>query len=127
MRTDTEFVADVDPRIPNVLRQSSRCLNDSHFAHLCGQCSKQERSVGFVPEADPCYTGTQNNAIDRLFRHAISHLDNSLRQSHRSYRILDADGSGLLATINHQEPDRVPLDLGGTRVTSIAVGLTIAW
>jgi uroporphyrinogen decarboxylase len=28
----------------------------------------------------------------------------------------------VLATLNHQEPDRVPLDLGGTRVTSIAVG-----
>jgi uroporphyrinogen decarboxylase len=28
----------------------------------------------------------------------------------------------VLATINHQEPDRVPLDLGGTRVSSIAVG-----
>lgn len=28
----------------------------------------------------------------------------------------------VLAAINHQEPDRVPLDLGGTRVTSIAVG-----
>lgn len=28
----------------------------------------------------------------------------------------------VLAAIDHQEPDRVPLDLGGTRVTSIAVG-----
>ena len=28
----------------------------------------------------------------------------------------------VLAAINHQEPDQVPLDLGGTRVTSIAVG-----
>ena len=27
----------------------------------------------------------------------------------------------MLAAINHQEPDRVPLDLGGTRVTGIAV------
>ena len=29
----------------------------------------------------------------------------------------------VLAAINHQEPDRVPIDLGGTRVTSITVGV----
>ena len=28
----------------------------------------------------------------------------------------------VLAAINHQEPDRVPLDLGGTRVTGVAIG-----
>jgi len=28
----------------------------------------------------------------------------------------------VLAAVNHQEPDRVPIDLGGTRVTSIGIG-----
>ncbi len=29
----------------------------------------------------------------------------------------------VLVTINHKEPDRVPIDLGGTRNSTIEVGL----
>ena len=32
----------------------------------------------------------------------------------------------VLATINHREPDRVPVDLGGSRVTSIEIGHLVA-